>query len=161
MNFRFSSIAISVIFLLIGLSCAAGDAYALEDAGFEEMAYMVKVKKKFDTVVSDLNDAIIDHNFKVINVSNIKKGLGSRDVRFGEYTVVEFCNLTLAETVLKRDLRFGLLMPCRVSVYEDKDEIVIMTVRPTFIIKRLGDPSLMELAADIEKQIIDIMDAIK
>lgn len=164
MKIRFFPILIcGTLFLSIftGASFAADTALDKKDTLFGEMAYVVKIKKKFDTVVSDLKDSIIDHNYKLINISNIKKGLGSRDVEFGEYTIVEFCNLTLAEKVLKRDLRFGLLMPCRVGVYEDKDEVVLITIRPTFIVKHLGDPSLMESAMDIEKQMIDIMDSVK
>jgi uncharacterized protein (DUF302 family) len=70
-------------------------------------------------------------------------------------------NEKLLEKVLKGDLRFGLLMPCRVSVYEDKDEVVLMTLRPTFIVRYLGDQSLAGIAEDIERQLVDIMDAVK
>lgn len=154
-------IAFFSMLLVSETSYGADNVSAVKDTKLNEMAYVMKIKKKFNTVVSDLEDSIVDHNFKVINISNIKKGLGSRDVEFGEYTIVEFCNLTLAEKVLKRDLRFGLLMPCRVGVYEDKDEVILFTIRPTFIVKQLGDPSLMDFAMDIEKQMIDIMDSIR
>ena len=133
----------------------------IKNRDFNEIAYVIRVKKRFDLVINDLKDSIIDSNFRIINESNIYKGLGARDVQMGEYTIIEFCNLTLAEKVLKGDLRFGLLMPCRVSVYEDKDEVVLMTLRPTFIVRYLGDQSLAGIAEDIERQLVDIMDAVK
>lgn len=133
----------------------------IKNRELNEIAYVIRVKKRFDLVINDLKDSIIDSNFRIINESNIYKGLDARDVRMGEYTIIEFCNLSLAEKVLKADLRFGLLMPCRVSVYEDKDEVVLMTLRPTFIVRYLGDQSLAGIAEDIERHLVDIMDAVK
>lgn len=158
---------LSTIFFMVCLSLFASSGLAFEEStgekglDFNDIAYVIKVKKRFDLVIYDLRDSIIDSNFRIISESDIYKGLGARDVRMGEYTIIEFCNLTLAEKALKADLRFGLLMPCRAAVYEDKDEVVIMTMRPTFIVKYLGDESLLSIAQDIERQVIGIIDAVK
>lgn len=157
-------IAALSLFVYMASTCASSAVEknpAAENRDFNEVAYVIKVKKRFDLVISDLRDSIIDSNFRITNESNIYKGLGARDVRMGEYTIIEFCNLTLAEKVLKADLRFGLLMPCRVTVYEDKDEVVLMTLRPTFIVRYLGDQSLAGIAEDIERHLINIMDAVR
>ena len=155
-----AALSLYVYMVSTGVSLALEKNPVVKNRDFNDAAYVIRVKKRFDLVVSDLRDSIIDSNFRITNESNIYKGLGARDVRMGEYTIIEFCNLTLAEKVLKADLRFGLLMPCRVTVYEDKDEVVLMTLRPTFIVRYLGDQSLAGIAEDIERHLINIMDAV-
>ncbi len=142
------------------LHAAGNDAYTVKP---DDISYTVRIKKSYDAVIDDLKDSIMDHNYKIVNVSDIQKGISGRTGAppIGKYKIYEFCNLSLAEKLLTKDLRFGVLMPCRANIYEDRGEVVIMTMRPTFVVKTFGDPSLMGLAEQVEKEMKEIIDAVK
>ena len=44
--------------------------------------------------------------------------------------MVYFCNFKFLDDVLKIDPRVGLFLPCRVTVVQQGDQVLVMTINP-------------------------------
>jgi len=47
--------------------------------------------------------------------------------------IIEICNAKYASQVLGKDIKISLMLPCPISVYEEKGKAFISTLRPRVI----------------------------
>jgi uncharacterized protein (DUF302 family) len=81
--------------------------------------YQVDTTKPYDEVLAELQVAIAEHNFRITGHSRVGKVIRERGATdFPEYDTVQFCNLTLAKTVLDITPHAIGFMPCNVVTYQ-------------------------------------------
>lgn len=90
--------------------------------------YQLETLKPYDEVLAELEIAIAEHNFRITGHSRVGKVIRERGAAgFPEYDTVQFCNLTLAKTVLDiTPLAIGY-MPCNVVTYQYDGKTIIRT----------------------------------
>jgi uncharacterized protein (DUF302 family) len=127
------------------------------------MYYIVETKKSFDQASADLQAAVQAHGFGVLHVHDLGATLRNKGVAFEEQCrVFEVCNPSQAGKVLASDMRLNMALPCRISVYTEAGQTKIGLIRPAAMLAGLSpEPKLQAVAAEVEAQTIQMVDAAK
>ena len=90
--------------------------------------YQVETSKPYEDVLAELEVAIAEHNFRITGHSRVGKVIRERGAEgFPEYDTVQFCNLTLAKTILEISPHAIGYMPCNVVTYQFDGKTIIKT----------------------------------
>ena len=127
------------------------------------MYYIVESKKSFEQASTDLEAAVKNHKFGVLHVHDIGATLRSKGVEFAEQCkVFEVCNPGQAAKVLATDMRLNMALPCRISVYTEKNKTMIGLIKPMQMLSALSqDPTLIQVAKEVEADTIKMIDEAK
>ena len=150
------------------LAAAAGASAGSPRLETSEEYFVLRIEAPFGEVMASLEAAIQRRNYSVGRVNDLDDTLRrrARDLggtfAFDHYKVLSFCNLTLAAEVLEADPRIGALMPCRLAVFVPKGsaEVVVVTLRPTYLLRVSRSEILRRLAAQLEADILGILDMV-
>lgn len=118
------------------------------------MYYVVNSQKSFEQASVDLEAKVIEHGFGVLHVHDLGKTLRSKGIDFHEdCKVFEVCNPLQASKVLSIDMRLNMALPCRISVFTEKNITKIGMIEPANMLSSLSeDPRLVEIAKEVEEK---------
>ena len=124
------------------------------------MYYIVESKKSFEQASADLEAAVKNHKFGVLHVHDLGATLRSKGVEFAEQCkVFEVCNPGQAAKVLATDMRLNMALPCRISVYTEKNKTLIGLIKPVQMLSALSqDVTLIKVAKEVEADTIKMID---
>ncbi len=127
------------------------------------MYYIVETNKTFEQAVSDLEQQVADLGFGVLHVHDIGNTLRTKGQDFTENCkVLEVCNPKHANTVMSVDMRLNMALPCRISVYTEKDKTFIGMIKPEKMLEMLAtDARLSEVAKEVEEKTIQMINNAK
>jgi uncharacterized protein (DUF302 family) len=90
--------------------------------------YQVSTHKPYDEVLTELEIAITEHNFRITGHSRVGKVIRDRGAKnFPEYDTIQFCNLTHAKTLLELSPHAVSYMPCNVVIYQFDGKTLLKT----------------------------------
>lgn len=125
--------------------------------------YEVKVEPNvsYDDVVTSLKVAAEGKNF--VNPANfpIAEHIRKRDPNFvGVLEVHAYCNLGLGAVIMQDHPEFAVFAPCRIALYQKRNQLYLALDRPTFDLKYISHPTerAQKAAIEVEKTLIEIMD---
>ncbi len=122
------------------------------------MIMSVVSSKSLSELDQALREAAQRHKFGVLNVLDIKQTLNNKGFELGrECRVYDVCNPQAALKALTADMSVSVVLPCRISVYDNGQQLTIATVRPFDIMKATELNGLSELATEIEREVYAIM----
>jgi uncharacterized protein (DUF302 family) len=75
------------------------------------------------------------------------------DKDIGPYWVLEICNPMLADRTLAVDRMAGLLLPCKVAVWQDGKDAVVAALRPEVAVSISGLAGLEPIALEADQRI--------
>lgn len=127
----------------------------------EDIIYSVTVNKDFETVVGEVRDAIIDRNFKITRENEISKGMTERGAEMFSYKIIEFCNLTLCGDMLKKEPDMGAFMPTGITIYAKGKQTVLIAKRLSALLSAFKDTKVRAEVEKIDKEVFEIMEALK
>jgi uncharacterized protein (DUF302 family) len=96
-------------------------------------------------------------------VSTIDIGQKMRDklgVDFRKYVIVGACSPKNAYRALTAEENIGLMLPCNMIVYEKDGKTVVGSIRPTEMMKAIGNDALTSVAAEVEASLKRVLDSI-
>jgi uncharacterized protein (DUF302 family) len=127
------------------------------------MYYVVETEKTFEEASVDLKTEVEKLGFGVLHIHDLGETLRKKGVDFGENCrVFEVCNPVQAAKVLSVDMQLNMALPCRISVYSEKGAIKIGLIKPAKMLSALSnDPSLIDVANDVERKTIQMVDNAK
>jgi len=127
------------------------------------MYYIVETEKSFEQASVDLAESVKSNGFGVLHIHDLGETLRSKGIKFEEQcNVFEVCNPKQAAKVLSADMRLNMALPCRISVFTDKGKTKIGLIRPEQMLSGLSeDESLAEVAKEVEKKTIEMVDQAK
>ncbi len=102
-----------------------------------------------------------DHQFGILGIIDIRQKLQEKGLTFDrECLVFEVCNPQAAKKVLEVNPAISTALPCRISVYEDKGKARLATILPTVMLALFPNPELKAAAEEVERTILQIMEAL-
>lgn len=146
-------------------------AFAL--SGFPECAfalkipkgpfYIVKVKKSFKRAYFDLNQAIIAENFTVASATPISKGLKMFGFKISKLEILDLCNASIGYGLLKHDMNYAALMPCRIAIYKKgRHHVVIIAFLPSYFMRYFkNNKTTVKAALKATRKLIRIINSVK
>lgn len=88
--------------------------------------YTARTDKNFSDVVEDVEFAITERNYRIVNTLKIGKAIQERGYsEFPQNTVILFCNLSFARSMLEIEPDYLNHCPARISVRETRDNVLI------------------------------------
>ena len=127
------------------------------------MYYIVETGKAFTQAATDLEAAVLRHDFGVLHVHDLGATLRSKGIAFGEECkIFEVCNPGQAAKVLTADTRLNMALPCRISVYTVNGKTKIGLIKPVPMLSALSqDAGLAQIASEVEAKTIQMVDEAK
>jgi len=114
--------------------------------------------KSFDDAVAAVVAITADKGFRVLHVHDVAATLAEKGFTRDPLKIIEICNARYASEVLKRDIRVALMLPCPISVYVDAGRTYISTLLPGMIADFFPGTGMDEVAARVEKAVLEIVE---
>ena len=127
----------------------------------ENFEYTVETDKTFDAAVASVEAACPGVGFGVLHVHDVKATLAAKGFERNPLKIIEICSARFAHDALAKDVRVGLMLPCRITVYTHGSKRFISAFRPTVIKDLLPEAGLDRLTDDVDGIIRGIVDAAK
>ena len=125
------------------------------------MQYMEISNKSVQEVIDSLKEVAPRYKYGIQHIHNVQETLRSKGIELGnECQIVDICNPIVAEKFLSEDMSLSIIMPCKISVYtQDGDTMIAMNS----LVQLVDDinPDLIELAQEVQEQLLEIIDEIK
>ncbi len=127
----------------------------------DKLAYVVSSARGFDELVEAVEKKVSENGFRVLHTHDVRNTLKEKGIDFPAYKIIELCNAKLAHAVLQADRNIGLMMPCKINVYEKDGKRYLAGMLPTLISEFFPEASLGSAPEDVEKVIKKIIDEVK
>lgn len=124
------------------------------------MIYTKPTSKSVERATQDLAAAVAANGFGLLHTYDFRQILAGKGFSLpGECRVFEVCNPRQASEVLAVDMALNMVLPCRVSIYEDHGQTLIGMVPPSDLLPLVSaDAAIATSAGEVEaamKRIID------
>lgn len=125
-----------------------------------DIRYEKVTEKSFNEAVQSITDALKERKFGVLWQLNFKDKMAEHDIDFpNNFMILEVCNPQKANEVLTKHIEMGYFLPCKVVVYEKDGEVRIGTARPEMLMGMMGYDDLGDVASEVERILIESIDA--
>jgi uncharacterized protein (DUF302 family) len=122
------------------------------------MLYQLPTHKNVTETAAALHLAVEANHFGVMQVHDLKETLWKKGVDFDRACLIfEVCQPQQAKKVLDEDMSISTALPCRISIYEDKGQTILATLKPTALLALFNKPQLTDVAQEVEDAMIKIM----
>ncbi len=128
--------------------------------------YSRETKLPVKSAVEKLTKDLADNKWGVLSVIDVKKILADKlRIEYTDYVILDVCNPGLAHRGLSINKQAGLILPCKIAVYDDNGKIKVSLYKPTAALSTAsslaGYDRLSKLAIEAEeglKKIIDMQE---
>jgi uncharacterized protein (DUF302 family) len=127
----------------------------------KELSYQLESGKSFDEISRLLDKTSPERGFRVLAIHDTKATLAEKGFQIEPLKIFEVCNAGFAYKALNKNINVSLFMPCKIVVRAEKGKTIMTLAKPSMISEMLPGSGLEELANDVEKQLIGIMNEIK
>lgn len=119
----------------------------------------VTTDKAFDEAVSAIERNAGERGFRVLHTHDVAATLAEKGFQREPLKIVEICNAKYASQVLAKDVKISLMLPCPISVYVEKGKTHISTLLPSSIGQFYPEAGIEDLASEVERIVLDIIEA--
>jgi len=116
----------------------------------------VITKKDFKSAVDSVVRETEKAGFRVLHIHDVQETLSKKGFAIEPLKIIEICNAKNAYDVLQKDLRMGLLLPCKINVYQKEGETYISGMKPSVMRGIFKSKDLEGLFKNVE-EVIDII----
>ena len=116
----------------------------------------------YEEALPKVREALSKQGFGVLTEIDVKATLKKKlDVDFNKYVILGACNPSLAYGTLQAETEIGLLLPCNVIVYEDKNQqTVVSAIDPVKMMEIVGNPELEANAKEVKGMLERVVDSL-
>ena len=124
--------------------------------------YQKKTSLTFDKVDNLIRESLSKVGFGIISEIDIQKTFKEKlDINYNRYTVLGACNPVLANEALKIEPEVGMLMPCNIIFWENKDRsVTISVIDAEKQLRNTNHEDLIKIGQDVNKLLKEAIDAI-
>lgn len=123
------------------------------------MTYSKHSSRTSEEVETRLREAATRHKFGILHIHDLKQTLHSKGIELGsDCRVYDVCNPQAASKALTAEMQVSTVLPCRISIFSDKEGCTIATVKPTDLLNATGLGGIEALAAEIEGEVLAMID---
>jgi len=123
--------------------------------------YTVNSNKPFEAAVSAVEQKTSEKGFRVLHTHDVAATLAEKGFTREPLTIIEICNARYANEVLNKDVSVALMLPCPIAVYSKDGKTLISTMRPSALADFYPDSGIEDIAAKVEKTVLEIVNEAK
>lgn len=125
------------------------------------MLYEKISNKSFDEIMNIFENKAKEEGFGTLKIYQFHEILEGKGFPIKErIAVFEICHPAYAQKVLTKNPEIASLLPCRISIRETSEGVIISTVKPSEIINQLQLEEIKEVGKEVESIINKIIDSI-
>ena len=103
-----------------------------------KIAYKISTDKPFETVLKNLEQAIVDNDFSIITTHDMRKTFEKNNLEISrdfEYRIIELCNAQKAHKALGMSMDLGIMMPKSIIISRENNQTVLryMQMKPWMV----------------------------
>lgn len=121
------------------------------------MNFKVESNYSYNETLERLQKETVENGFRVLHIHNVQQTLKEKGFEIDEYSIVEVCNAKFANSVLGINKEFGVMMPCKIIVYNENGKTFLLLPLPTALVERFGMNTLYDFAKEVENILINIV----
>lgn len=123
----------------------------------DNLVYSVATNKAFDDAVISVLKSVEQKGWTVFQVHDLKERLAAKGFIQKPVKIVEICSGKYANQFLNKNRFVSLCLPCRISIFEDKGNVIIAGMNPLVVSDFFAEIGKDEAAA-AEREIKEIVD---
>ena len=123
-----------------------------------QLDYTKTTGKPFDEVVKAVEEEAMKRSFRTLHIHNVQATLAEKGFEIPPYSIVEVCNAGFAYRAISAYSPIGMMLPCRIVVFEEEGVTKVMLMKPSLMSDIMPDADLGTLPQDVEeilKQVVD------
>ncbi|MFQ5398966.1 MAG: DUF302 domain-containing protein [Anaerolineae bacterium] len=120
-----------------------------------ELGFLAYLNTDYESAVARVTEELKKEGFGVLTEIDVKATLKKKlGVDFRPYVILGACNPPLAHKALTIAPEVGLLLPCNVTVSQEEDgRILVSIVDPNQMLGVVDNHALEEIACDAEERL--------
>lgn len=111
-----------------------------------------------DELSQRIQEIALAHGFRTLHVHDVQATLAEKGFTLPAYRIIEVCNARFAHDILTRHPVVGMMLPCRIAVYEQDHQTIMTLMKPELISLMMPDFDLGDIPAQVEATLIRVMD---
>ena len=121
------------------------------------------MNRSYDEAITAVTEELKKEGFGLLTEIDVKATLKKKlDVEFRPYKILGACNPTLAHKALSLVPEVGLLLPCNVTVAQEEDgRIHVSIIDPQQMLGVVDHPELEAVACDAEERLRRVANALQ
>ena len=123
------------------------------------IACTLESDKPFEVVSAAIEENSVANQFRVLAVHDVQSTLAEKGFERGPLKIIEVCNGGFAHRALQKEPEVALFLPCKFAVYTDNEKTIVKLSRPSMIAELMPEASLEDLAGEVEKILMKVMEA--
>ena len=153
---------INLLFLILLSFPLTANAWSVPEKFYSDEGSPILLRESpysFDKTVDNLKKSISGRNFRVLKIQKVDNGFVDQDKESNDL-VIYFCNFSIVGVAIKKDIRVGQFLPCRITVIERDGKVYLMTINPLSISGLLDNPDLKSICEKVTNMYFDILDEV-
>lgn len=135
-----------------------GGPYPYKEYDTESAVIKVESSYSLEETISNVKDAIIGKNFKLIRTQELNKGLVKPGQENKKQVIIYFCNFNFLNRALAIDPRAGMFLPCRLTVVEHNGKVSIIATNPLKLSKIFNNSELDEACNEMHSIYTELLE---
>ncbi len=125
------------------------------------IGYTVESHQSVAETVEKLTGELKKRGFGVLSNIDVRKVILEKlGEKLDPFVILDVCSPRDAKRAIDAHKEVGLVLPCKITVYDDHGKTKVSLYKPTEAIKVLGFSDLDPLAEEVEGRLKDSLDAI-
>jgi uncharacterized protein (DUF302 family) len=119
-----------------------------------KIAYQISTDKPFETVLKNLEKAIVDNDFSIITTHDMRKTFEKNNLEISrdfEYRIIELCNAKKAHKALGMSMNLGIMMPKSIIISRENGKTVLryMQMKPWMVGMMFPDINIVPMSKKV------------
>lgn len=131
----------------------------------DKLGYSAEFPKSlgFEKIEKTVVDLLAEEKFGILTEIDVKATFKKKlDIDFKPYKILGACSPPRAHKVLNADLELGLLLPCNVVIYEnDNDMIVVSLINAYAMFELVSNESIKDVVKEVSDIFSSVLDKLK
>ena len=124
-------------------------------------SYTKRINLPFHAAVTATKNALTKEQFGILSDIDIQATMKKKcDANMDRYIILGACHPQHALRALQAEREIGLFLPCNVIVYEQNTAVFAAAILPTVAMHMIENPTLNDIAQQIERKLKRAIDNI-
>ena len=123
-------------------------------------AFTREVNLTYEEAIVKVTEELKKEGFGVLTEIDVKATLKKKlDVDFNKYIILGACNPSFAYKSLQAQEDIGLLLPCNVIIYENKEgKTIVSAINPKDMLSVIPNTELDEISTQVAEKLSRVVD---
>ena len=134
---------------------------SMDTIQIKKIAYTLELTGTVAETAQRLTKELNSRGFGVLSNIDVQKIIKEKlGEHIDSYVILDVCNPTHAKKAIDAHKEVGLVLPCKVTIFENHGKVLVSLYKPTEAVKLLGFTDLDPLASQVENELRAAIDVL-